>query len=205
MRVRRRLGGTDRVGVRRSSEARARPPVVPEARSHPTQMRAICRLVHAWYEMCEHDSVALKYGAELPRCQQPCDCLSRHIPRHLTVFRLLHCQATEADFVPPAKESEQTHRGVPRCGNLALSFFTTLNKARRQVADLLDRGVDVGSRCGDRIGTVEIFASDGLLSARPSSSGHLNLFQEEGVTFASRVSEYHAQTAGVQGANANAS
>ena len=107
-------------------------------------------------------------------------------------FRFVHNKATENDFLPLMKQPGSTEsRGAPQCSNLALSFFVSLKKARDRVADLVSRGIDTHVRTGGYVGKLELITSDGHLSKRPNKRGHLNLFQEEGVLFADRVTEYH--------------
>jgi hypothetical protein len=156
--------------------------------------------------------VGLKYADELPRCVvQPCSCLQNHVPRQLVLFRVVHKDATEADFVPVCKMPGRTSHGTPQCSNLALSFFNTLNNARRRYRDLVSRGIDMVARSGDHIGQIDILQTDGHLSKKPSSTGHLNLFQDEAAVFAHRVKDYQpavlpqipAPGGGVGGKNAS--
>ena len=142
--------------------------------------------VKAWLLM------GLKYADELPRCPGGCDCLEHHEPRTLVAFRLMNKDPSEDDFEPgPKLKGAAPSFGVPRCGNLALSFYCTVKKAQRRVAQMIDKGVDVAAKCGDRIGEIALVPSDGHLSERPSSTGHLNLFQDEHARFAPRVAQYY--------------
>jgi hypothetical protein len=136
--------------------------------------------------------MALKYVDHLRRCavHRPCPDAGTFAPRQMGVaFRFMHSPATEAgDFVPPAildgvKKSD-------KCGRFALSFFETLDAARRRYAKLAER-VDAESKYGGFVGEMSIEEGDGIASL-PSSTLHLDLHQNDGVAFVSRVTTYHA-------------
>lgn len=110
----------------------------------------------------------------------------------LTAFRLMHQPASEANFVPSMKMPGGTEPRTRQCSNLALSFFSTLHKARLRYSDLINRGTDVIARFGDRIGEIALLPADGLLSLKPASSGHLNLYQSADAVFSIRPIQYHA-------------
>ncbi len=154
---------------------------------------------------CDH-AMPIKYAAELPRCPKAgCGCLERHEPRTLTAFRLMHRPATEADFVPTVKMPDAPPARTVQCSNLALSFFNTLHKARSRYSDFIDRGGDALARFGDRIGEIGLLPSDGMLSLKPASSGHLNLYQSVEAIFTNRPIQYHSINPSSQGGANDAS
>ena len=136
--------------------------------------------------------MGLKYSIHLLKCvDQPCPLGAVFAPREIpTVFRFMHHPATDAnDFLPPAIFDGVKAR--ERCGRFALSFFETLDGARRRYAALSER-VDAVARYGGYIGEMAIKESDGLASVPSGASRHLDLHPFDGVIFAGRVTAYHA-------------
>lgn len=132
--------------------------------------------------------MALKYLSDLSTCpDQPCPATARFQRRARVAFRILHAPAAEEiDFVPPAKKFTIRR---PTCESYALSFFATLEQARRQYASLAKR-VDAESRYGRHIGEIALLAVDGVMS-HPDGDGHIDLHQEDTATFVPRVTQYH--------------
>lgn len=91
--------------------------------------------------------------------------------------------------MPPGLLAGQDLRPRDKCGRLALSFFESVDAARK-VFEKLDERVDAALQYGGYIGKIDLLPTDGLMS-EPSNTGHINLHQEDGVTFATRVVEYY--------------
>jgi hypothetical protein len=109
----------------------------------------------------------------------------------MEAWRFTHQPASDPiDFVPSAALAGGA-RGHRQCSNYALSFFSTLEKARKHFARLAAR-LDAEARYGGFVAKIALIETDGVLSPRPSKSGHLNLYEEEGASFAGRVAEYAA-------------
>jgi hypothetical protein len=82
-------------------------------------------------------------------------------------------------------------RGRERCGRFALSFFDTLEAARRRYKKLAERQ-DAESRYGGYVVELDIAKSDGVASLPNKDTGHIDLHPNEGSTFVPRVKAYHA-------------
>lgn len=133
--------------------------------------------------------MALLYAAYLARCpDQPCPCTERCQPRDQKAFRFMHNPASEKDFVPPAMMPGVQVKATDKCGRFALSFFESLERAQRRYRLLAER-LDAVSRYGDQIGEIDLTKKDGLMTL-PDKHGHMDLYQEENVMFASRVTSY---------------
>lgn len=139
--------------------------------------------------------MALKYATRLKQCpDQPCPCMRSHERRDTLAFRLMHNPAgEEQDFEPPGVMDE-AKRGFNRrakCGRFALSFFDSVESARRTYKVLAERE-DAESRYGSHIGEIDLAKTDGLMSLPSAKSGHVNLHQEAGALFAHRVIRYYS-------------
>jgi hypothetical protein len=113
------------------------------------------------------------------------------LPRDRTVYRFLHSPASDdRDFTPIAFRGGDAPRQGARCDHFALSFFESLELARKRYRSLAAR-LDAESRYGSHIGRLELVSADGRVS-EPGRDGHMALHPEAEARFAYRVSEYYS-------------
>jgi hypothetical protein len=128
----------------------------------------------------------LKYQNELLALnKQPCPCLIKHTPKQIKAYRFVNNVATEVNFLPIAL----TGGPNDQCSHWALSFFNSEPAARAKFR-ILNSRVDAKSRYGDHIGEIDLNANDGF-SSQPSSTGHLDLYDNENISFLGRVVTYY--------------
>lgn len=78
----------------------------------------------------------------------------------------------------------------------ALSFFETLDAARRRYRSLAER-VDAPARYGTHVGMIQLLPADGMIS-EPSKDGHMDLHPENDIGFAGRIAGYSSATEGTE-------
>jgi hypothetical protein len=107
----------------------------------------------------------------------------------MRAFRFVHSAGGTPSFLPVAYLPGC--RQPPTCQHYSLSFFETLEDARKRYLSLADRA-DAVSRYGTHIGEVELTEVDGVASAPRGPHRHFDLHEFEEASFEDRVLEYHA-------------
>ena len=133
----------------------------------------------------------LRYAQHHVKCKdQPCPCAKVCAPRdRATAFRFVHADATdEADFAPVVVREGSGVRN--KCASYALSFFDTLENARKKYAVLAERQ-DAASRYGDQIAELPLQQADGVATLPSYTTGHFDLHPDDDATFTTRIKKYH--------------
>jgi len=138
----------------------------------------------------------LMYQEDLQRLRdQPCPCQTRFTPRTLEAYRFMNQAATARDFNPPAIKDGR--KPTDKCTNFAVSFFETLESARRRYRQL-SKTYDVVAKFGTSIGKVHILPTDGV--CEDFRNHHMDLHPYVGTIFHTRVTEYHLAMPGEENA-----
>ncbi len=130
--------------------------------------------------------MTFQYQQQLTQVRdQPCPCTEKFIPRNVTAYRFMNNLATADDFIPPAIKD-----GVgpgTKCSSYALSFFSSLDSARRRYLEL-SKKFDASSRYGTHIAIVDIVEADGV--CEDFKNNHMDLHPEANIIFHNRARDY---------------
>lgn len=134
--------------------------------------------------------MSFKYQTQLPQnLNKPCPNLSLARPMDIKAFRIMNNPASDSNFIPGAIAGHQS----TSCNGFALSFFISLQAAKKQYESLVERlGIEgTVQRYGDQIGEIDIVQADGVVSG-PTQKGHIDLHEYINVGFASRTISFHS-------------
>ncbi len=102
-------------------------------------------------------------------------------PKSSKAFRIVHNPLCEKSFLPPGKISpkrmqSECNNSERKCSMLALSLFSTKDKAIKRFKYLESSFQNIRKRMGDCIAEGTIYPQDGLQTT-PSKSGHFDLYE----------------------------
>jgi hypothetical protein len=123
--------------------------------------------------------------------QIDCDCppLEKYLPTNATCFRWVHDDIEHTNnFLPPmftGVEKEITDCAT-YCGNLALSFFSTMEKAEKRYLSLAGKVATFPETVGSSIAEGEIYERDGVADRPGKKSGHFELHEDIHANFVGR-------------------
>jgi hypothetical protein len=133
--------------------------------------------------------MTFKYQSYHEKIDCQCPPLEKYEPTIRTCYRWVHEDINHNNnFLPPQLIGVEKEPAdcVNFCGNLALSFFNTIENAEKRYLSLWGKIATFPETVGNSIAEGVIYERDGIASRPSKKTGHFDLHEASEVTFTGR-------------------